>query len=135
MAVTNGAQVGPAFTGGQVGDVGEPGDIAAALVELAFDQVGCQKANYPIVRMCRLLEVDRRRFYEWRRRKQASPTVREQRMVELGEKVGLGDLEGALDAAQLRLEGVGQVVDADRSVCAGDSAGCLASGIVSHFGV
>jgi len=87
MAVTNGAQVGPAFTGGQVGDVGEPGDIAAALVELAFDQVGCQKVNYPIVRMCRLLEVDRRRFYDWRRRKQASPTVREQRMVELAEKM------------------------------------------------
>lgn len=49
--------------------------------------IDAEKANYTISRMCRLLGVDRRRYYEWCRRKQAGPTAREQRMVELVEKV------------------------------------------------
>lgn len=42
VPVSDDAQVAPALAGGQVGDVGEPGDIAASLVEAAFDLVGCQ---------------------------------------------------------------------------------------------
>lgn len=49
--------------------------------------IEAEKANYTIVRMCRLLGVDRRRYYEWRKKKQAGPCAREQRMAELVEKV------------------------------------------------
>lgn len=49
--------------------------------------IDAEKANYTISRMCRLLKVDRRRYHEWRRRKQAGPTRREQRMAELVEKI------------------------------------------------
>lgn len=45
--------------------------------------IEAEKANYTIVRMCRLLRVDRRRYHEWRRRKAAGPTPTEQRRAEL----------------------------------------------------
>ncbi len=45
--------------------------------------IDAEKANYTIVRMCRLLGVDRRRYYEWRRRRAAGPTAREQRRAEV----------------------------------------------------
>lgn len=49
--------------------------------------IDAEKATYTVVRMCRLLEVDRRRYYEWRKRRAAGPTRREQRMAVLVEKV------------------------------------------------
>ena len=49
--------------------------------------IDAEKANYQVSRMCRLLGVDRRRYYEWRQRKAAGPSVREQRMAELVMKV------------------------------------------------
>lgn len=36
-----------------------------------------------VSRMCRLLGVDRRRFYEWRARLAAGPSLRQQRAAEL----------------------------------------------------
>lgn len=49
--------------------------------------IDAEKTHYTISRMCRLLGVDRRRYYEWRQRKAAGPTAREQRMAELVAKV------------------------------------------------
>lgn len=49
--------------------------------------IDAEKANYTIVRMCRLLGVARSRYYEWRKKKQAGPSAREQRMAEPVEKV------------------------------------------------
>lgn len=49
--------------------------------------IEAEKANYTVVRMSRLLDVDRRRYYEWRRRKAAGPTRREQRMADLTAKI------------------------------------------------
>ena len=49
--------------------------------------IDAEKANYTISRMCRLLRVDRRRYYEWRRRQLAGPTAGERRMADLAEKV------------------------------------------------
>ncbi|AZZ42571.1 hypothetical protein C0Z11_10070 [Acidipropionibacterium jensenii] len=49
--------------------------------------IDAEKANYTIVRMCRLLGVDRRRYYEWRRRQLAGPTRREQRMADLVDQI------------------------------------------------
>lgn len=49
--------------------------------------IEAEKANprnmLSIVRMCRLLDVDRRRFYEWRARVAAGPSPRQQRAAEL----------------------------------------------------
>ena len=45
--------------------------------------IEAEKANMTITRMCRLLGVDRRRFYEWRARQAAGPSRRQQRAVEL----------------------------------------------------
>lgn len=41
--------------------------------------IEAEKANYPIVGMCRLWGVDRRRFYEWCARQAAGPSPRQQR--------------------------------------------------------
>ncbi len=49
--------------------------------------IDAEKANYTVTRMCRLLRVDRRRYYEWRQRKQAGPSARELRLAELTEKI------------------------------------------------
>jgi len=38
--------------------------------------IEAEKANMTIARMCRLLGVDRRRFYEWRARRAAGPSGR-----------------------------------------------------------
>jgi len=46
-----------------------------------------EKANYPIARMCRLLNVDRRRYYEWLARRDAGPTPRQQRLAELTARI------------------------------------------------
>jgi putative transposase len=45
--------------------------------------IEAEKANMTITRMCRLLGVDRRRFYEWRARQAAGPSPRQQRAAEL----------------------------------------------------
>jgi len=45
--------------------------------------IEAERANYPITRMCTLLGVDRRRYYEWRARQVAGPSARERRDVEL----------------------------------------------------
>ena len=44
--------------------------------------IDAEKANYTISRMCRLLKVDRRRYYEWCRRQAAGRTRAEQRRAE-----------------------------------------------------
>ena len=49
--------------------------------------IDAEKANYTISRMCRLLKVDRRRYYEWARRRAAGPTRAEQRRAELTGKI------------------------------------------------
>ena len=49
--------------------------------------IDAEKANYTISRMCRLLRVDRRRYYEWRRRRGAGPSPAEQRRTELTGKI------------------------------------------------
>lgn len=46
-----------------------------------------EKANYPIARMCRLLNVDRRRYYEWLARRDAGPTPSQQRLAELTARI------------------------------------------------
>ena len=48
--------------------------------------IEAEKANntaMTVSRMCRLLRVDRRRFYEWRARQAAGPSLRQQRAAEL----------------------------------------------------
>ena len=45
--------------------------------------IEAERANYPITRMCTLLGVDRRRYYEWRARQAAGPSARQRRDVEL----------------------------------------------------
>ncbi|WP_409046929.1 IS3 family transposase [Microbacterium sp. HA-8] len=45
--------------------------------------IEAEKANMTITRMCLLLGVDRRRFYEWRARQVAGPSARQQRAVVL----------------------------------------------------
>jgi len=42
---------------------------------------------YKVTRMCRLLDVDRRRYYEWRRRRDAPPSARQLRMDQLTREV------------------------------------------------
>ncbi len=49
--------------------------------------IDAEKANYTIGRMCRLLKVDRRRYYEWRQRKAAGPSRAEQRRAVLTDKI------------------------------------------------
>ena len=49
--------------------------------------IDAEKANYTISRMCRLLRVDRRRYYEWVRRRAAGPSAAEQRRAELTGKI------------------------------------------------
>jgi putative transposase len=49
-----------------------------------------EKANntmMTVTRMCELLKVDRRRFYEWRAREAAGPTLRQQRTAALTEQI------------------------------------------------
>ena len=45
--------------------------------------IDAEKANYTISRMCRLLNIDRRRYYEWAKRRAAGPSAAEQRRAEL----------------------------------------------------
>lgn len=49
--------------------------------------IDAEKANDTVARICRLLRVDRRRYYEWRRRQAAGPTARQLRLVELTVKI------------------------------------------------
>jgi len=49
--------------------------------------IDAEKANYPISRMCRLLKLDRRRYYQWRNRRAAGLSAGQQRLVELTEKI------------------------------------------------
>lgn len=49
--------------------------------------IEAEKANYPVARMCRLLGVDRRRFYEWRARQAAGPSPRQRRDAQLIEQI------------------------------------------------
>ena len=49
--------------------------------------INAEKANYTISRMCRLLQVDRRRYHEWAKRRAAGPTPAEQRRAELTGKI------------------------------------------------
>ncbi|WP_415123376.1 IS3 family transposase [Micropruina sp.] len=52
-----------------------------------FEVIDAEKANYTISRMCRLLGVDRRRYYEWCKRRRGGPTRAEQRRAELTGKI------------------------------------------------
>lgn len=49
--------------------------------------IEAEKANYPITRMCALLEVSRSGFYKWRANRGRGPTPTEQRRAELDAKV------------------------------------------------
>ncbi len=49
--------------------------------------IDAEKANYTIVRMCRLLNVDRRRYYEWCRRQASGPTSTDQRRAAVTEMI------------------------------------------------
>ena len=49
--------------------------------------INAEKANYTISRMCRLLQVDRRRYHEWAKRRAAGPTPAELRRAELTGKI------------------------------------------------
>ncbi len=49
--------------------------------------IEAQKANYPIKRMCELLEVSRSGFYEWRKSRDGGPTPAQRRRAELDAKV------------------------------------------------
>jgi transposase InsO family protein len=46
-----------------------------------------EKANYPITRMCRLLEVSRSGFYKWRAGRDRGPTPTQRRRAELDARV------------------------------------------------
>lgn len=46
-----------------------------------------EASRFTVSRMCRLLGVDRRRFYEWRARLGAGPSLRQQRAVELAAQI------------------------------------------------
>jgi transposase InsO family protein len=46
-----------------------------------------EKARYTVTRMCRLLKTDRRRYYEWRARRNAGPARRQQRLAALTEQI------------------------------------------------
>lgn len=52
VAVSDDTQVGPALTGVQVGDVGEPSHVTLALIEVPLDEIGNRE---------RILATDRRR--------------------------------------------------------------------------
>ena len=45
--------------------------------------IQAEKANHPVAKMAELLNIDRRRYYEWAGAKQAGPGRRESRMAEL----------------------------------------------------
>jgi transposase InsO family protein len=49
--------------------------------------IEAEKANYPITRMCALLEVSRSGFYKWRSNRGRGPTPAQQRRAELDAKV------------------------------------------------
>lgn len=49
--------------------------------------IEAQKANYPIKRMCDLLQVSRSGFYKWRTNRDGGPTSAQQRRRELDAKV------------------------------------------------
>ncbi len=49
--------------------------------------IDAQKANHTITRMCELLELDRRCYYDWRRRRDREPTARQQRRSRLLVKI------------------------------------------------
>lgn len=44
-------------------------------------------SNASVSHMCELLEVDRRRFYEWRGRRAVGPTPAQQRDIALLERI------------------------------------------------
>lgn len=49
--------------------------------------IEAEKANYPITRMCALLEVSRSGFYKWRSNRGRGPTPAQQRRTELDARV------------------------------------------------
>jgi transposase InsO family protein len=59
-----------------------------------------------VSRMCRLLKVDRRRFYEWRVRQAAGPTPRQQRAVEVSKQIRAfhAASDGTYGAPRIRAE-------------------------------
>jgi transposase InsO family protein len=49
--------------------------------------IEAEKANFPITKMCELLQVSRSGYYAWRRRELAGPGPRRQRQEELAAQV------------------------------------------------
>jgi len=49
--------------------------------------IEAEKANYPIMRMCDLLEVSRSGYYKWRANRNARPTPAQRRRADLDAKV------------------------------------------------
>jgi putative transposase len=51
---------------------------------MRFEFIGAEKPNYPLAMLCRVMQVSRGGYYEWRRRK---PSARSQRDAELLAKI------------------------------------------------
>jgi transposase InsO family protein len=68
--------------------------------------MAAEKGTYPVAQMARLLGVDRRRFYQWVKRRRAEPSARQQRMdLLVGRVVGIHDKsDGTYGARRVHAE-------------------------------
>ncbi len=54
---------------------------------MIFGFIAAEKASYPVVVLCKTLNVSRQGFYQWLRRREAGPSIREHAEAELVEQI------------------------------------------------